>query len=190
VWLPPTNFFEEAKLFRKSAKRRHGTMTVHHEKFQVTGGATPAFYDVTERVKDIVSRSGVANGIVTVYSQHTTCSVMIQEESHDTLYDGRKYLLQDLLEVLAKVIPDCKREGAYLHPGPEHIKHAVGNLGEEAVWSLNTDAHLRSCLLGRSETIPIIDGKVELGEFGQVYFVDFDTVRERERNVHVQIVGE
>jgi thiamine phosphate synthase YjbQ (UPF0047 family) len=115
---------------------------------------------------------------------------MIQEESHDTIFDGTEFLLQDLLDVFQKIIPRCRREGEYLHPGPKHIEHAVKNLGELAVWSLNTDAHLRSCLMGRSETIPIIDGELELGEFGRVYFIDFDGVRERERRVRVQSVGE
>jgi len=42
----------------------------------------------------------------------------------------------------------------------------------------------------RSQSIPIIDGQMELGEFGRIYFADFDQVRARERNVRVQIVGE
>ena len=57
-------------------------------------------------------------------------------------------------------------------------------------WSLNTDAHLRSCLMGRSESIPLVDGELQLGEFGEIYFVDFDSVRQRERVMQVQIVGE
>jgi secondary thiamine-phosphate synthase enzyme len=145
--------------------------------------------DVTDRVEHIVCGSGVRDGIAVVYSQHTTCSVMIQEDSHDVTYDGTKYLLQDLLDVLEAVIPQCRREGQYLHPGPEHIDHAVNNLSESAVWSLNTDAHLRSCLLGRSESIPIADGHLQLGEFGRIYFVDLDGVRARERVVRVQVVG-
>jgi len=166
-------------------------MTVYHEAFKVTSDKyTPMFHDVTEKVKQAVGKSGVTNGIVTVYSQHTTCSIMIQEESHDTTYDGTKYILQDLLDLFEKIVPRCRREGQYLHPGPEHIEHATRNLGEEAVWSLNTDAHLRSCLMGRSETIPIVAGQVELGEFGEIYFVDFDSVRQRERTVRVQIMGE
>ena len=56
--------------------------------------------------------------------------------------------------------------------------------------SLNTDAHLRSVLIGRSESIPVIDGKLELGQFGYIYLADFDQTRERERTVIVQIVGE
>jgi secondary thiamine-phosphate synthase enzyme len=55
---------------------------------------------------------------------------------------------------------------------------------------LNTDAHLRSVIMGRSQSIPIIDGAMTLGEFGRIYFADFDQVRARERTVRVQIVGE
>jgi len=165
-------------------------MAVHHEFFSIQTEPKPSFYDVTDKVADIVAGSGIKNGIASVYSQHTTCSVIIQEESHDTTYDGTKFVLQDLLDVFEEIIPRCRREGQYLHPGPEHITHATENLGEDAVWSLNTDAHLRSCLIGRSETIPIVDGKLELGEFGQIYFIDFDGVRAMERVVRVQIVGE
>jgi secondary thiamine-phosphate synthase enzyme len=142
-------------------------MTVYQKSFQLQSkNHKPNFHDVTEKVKEIVSDSGIKNGIATIYSQHTTCSVIIQEESHDATLDGTKYLLQDLLDVFQKIIPRCRKGGEYLHPGPEHIKCAVEKLNEQAIWSLNTDAHLRSCILGRSETIPIIDEKLELGEFG------------------------
>ena len=166
-------------------------MTVVHKRFQVENDlAKPKFHDITKEVKEAVSASKVKNGIAVVYSQHTTCSVIIQEESHDTLYDGTKFILQDLLDVFENIVPRCRKEGQYLHPGNEHIDHATKNLGEEATWSLNTDAHLRSAIIGRSESIPIIEGELELGEFGEIYFVDFDSVRKRKRNVHLQIVGE
>ena len=166
-------------------------MSVFHYFFKVENDlAKPKFHDVTKKVKDLVSTSKIKNGIAVVYSQHTTCSVIVQEESHDTLLDGTKFILQDLLDTFEKIIPRTQKEGQYLHPGPEHIGHATKNLGEEATWSLNTDAHLRSVILGRSESFPIVDGKLELGEFGEIYFVDFDSVRKRERNVHLQIIGE
>ena len=164
-------------------------MAVYHKSFSVNTEAKPSFSDVTDKVEEIVADSGIGSGIVTVYSQHTTCSVMIQEEAHDTTYNGTKYILQDLLDVFQKIIPRCRKEGDYMHPGPEHIKDAVSRK-ELPVWSLNTDAHLRSCIMGRSEAIPLVDKKLELGEFGQIYFIDFDAVRARERTVRVQIVGE
>ena len=165
-------------------------MATHHETFTIQSDRRPTFHDVTGRVREIVKKSGIRNGIAVVYSQHTTCSVMIQEEAHDENYWGTKFILQDLLNVFEKIVPTCRTEGQYLHPGPKHIEHARKNLAEEAFWSLNTDAHLRSCLLGRSESIPLVDGALELGQFGVIYFVDFDQVRARERTVRVQIVGD
>jgi secondary thiamine-phosphate synthase enzyme len=166
-------------------------MIVHHESMKLVSDLhKPMFHDVTEKAEQTAKESKIRNGSITVYSQHTTCSVIIQEESHDELYDGTKYLLQDMLDVFEALAPMCRREGQYLHPGAEHIEHAVTNLKEEAVWSLNTEAHIRSCLLGRSETMPIVEGKIELGEFGQIYFVDFDAVRLRERTVRFQLIGE
>jgi secondary thiamine-phosphate synthase enzyme len=165
-------------------------MATHHESFTIQSDRRPTFHDVTNAVKEVVKRSGIRNGITVVYSQHTTCSVLIQEESHDENYWGTKLILQDLVDVLEKLVPTCRTEGQYLHPGPRHIAHATGNLKEEASWSLNTDAHLRSCLLGRSESIPLVDGELELGQFGVIYFADFDQVRARQRTVRVQIVGD
>jgi len=166
-------------------------MAVYHESFKVKNDRImPNFHDVTENTKSIVQESKINNGIVVVYSQHTTCSVLIQEEGQDTTFDGTKYINQDLLDIFEKIIPKCRKEGQYMHPGPEHIYVAINEFKESPSWSLNTEAHLRSCIVGRSESIPIINGKVEMGDFGRIYFVDFDCVRKRERTVHVQIVGE
>ncbi len=164
-------------------------MTVFSKKIEVQSQRIPTFHDVTAKVKEALAESGIKNGICVVYSPHTSCSVLIQEYCHDRNYWGTELLMQDLLDVFEKIIPTCRTEGQYLHPGPEHIKFAEGN-GELACWGLNTDAHLRSVILGRSESIPVIDSQLELGIFGYIYLVDFDQTRERQRNVCVQIVGE
>jgi secondary thiamine-phosphate synthase enzyme len=171
-----------------TAKERK--MVVRHESFTINTDPRPEFYDVTDRVKDIVARSGVKEGIAVVFSQHTTCSVIIQEDSYDTTYNGTKFLLQDLLDIFDKLIPPCKKEGQYLHPGPKCADHCANVIDEPLPFTLNTDAHLRSSIIGRSESIPIVDGKLQLGEFGQIYFADFDGTRARERIVRVQVVGE
>jgi len=164
-------------------------MTVFHDFFKIQSDRRPTFEDVTEQVGEIFEQSGIKNGILVVFSQHTTCSVLIQEASDDVNYWGTDLLMQDLVTVLENIIPTCRTEGQYLHPGPEHIVAAAGR-DELPSWSLNTDAHLRSVILGRSVTIPVEDGKMVLGEFGCIYFADFDQVRARERFVRVQIVGE
>ena len=91
---------------------------------------------------------------------------------------------------MSKIFPTCETEGQYLHPGPLHIEIAGRERDEEAFWSLNTDAHLRSVMLGRSVSVPIENGEAILGEFGRIYFADFDQVRARERTVRVTIVGD
>jgi secondary thiamine-phosphate synthase enzyme len=164
-------------------------MTVHHESFALAPQRAPSFRDVTAEVQSILDRSGIHQGILVVFSQHTTCSVLIQEASDDVNYWGTELLMQDLVTALAQITPKCQIEGQYNHPGPLHIKAGAGR-GEEPAWSLNTDAHLRSVLLGRSQSVPVVDGALTLGEFGRIYFADFDHSRTRERTVRVQIVGE
>ena len=163
---------------------------VYHEEFTVDSGFRVSFFDVTDRVREIVEKSGIKEGLVNVYSQHTSCSVFIQEDSEDVTYWNTPLVLQDMLNVLSKIIPTCEYEGQYLHPGPIHTQHAQEWRDEKTEWLLNTDAHLRSVLLGRSETIPLEAGEMVLGEFGRIYFTDMDQTRERTRRVRVQIVGE
>lgn len=101
------------------------------------------------------------------------------------------YLQQDLVNIMEKMIPQCLVEGQYMHPGPKHIDFAMNDAKEVGEWtSLNTDAHLRSVFFGRSETIVLVDGALDLGEFGYIYFVDWDQIRDRDRVIQVQIIGE
>lgn len=165
-------------------------MKVYRESFEVQStGIRPTFHTVTGKVQEIVEKSGVKDGICVVYSHHTTCSVMIQECSFDTTYTGLEYLQQDLWDVMEKIIPTCRVEGQYMHPGPKLTEFSKEH-GEDKPETLNTDGHLRSALLGRSETVVLADGKLDLGNFGHIYFVDFDQTRARTRQVQVQIIGE
>src|SRR6056297_2628083 len=164
-----------------TGRRMH--MSVVNEKFEMqSDGLHPTFHDVTERVKAIAEKSGIRNGTCVVYSHHTTCSVMTQECSHDKTYFGLEYLQQDLCNIMEGLVPTCRYEGQYMHPGKEHIDFAMSLGTEEGEWtSLNTEAHLRSVFFGRSETIVMVDGELQLGEFGYIYFIDWDQVRARKR---------
>jgi len=165
------------------------TVTINKIKLQ-SRDHMPSFHDITSEVKKIVVDSGIKNGLVTVYSHHTTCSVIVQENSHDLNYFGRENLQVDLIEIMEKLIPTCRTQGQYHHPGPKHIEFAISNPGELERDSLNTDAHLRSSFFGRSENIILEDGTLSLGDFGFIYFVDWDQVRERERIAEVLVMGE
>ena len=166
-------------------------MSVYHAEIKLQSrDHLPHFHNVTDQVREIVEKSEIKNGICVVYSHHTTCSVITQESSHDLNYYGREYMQADLIEIMEKLIPTCRSEKQYYHPGPKHIEFALSCPGEVASGSLNTDAHLRSCFFGRSETIVLTEGKLSLGEFGYIYFIDWDQVRERSRVCEVQIIGE
>ena len=165
-------------------------MTVFNKTFKVQSESRPTFDDVTDMVKEIAAESGIKNGSVLVYSAHTTCSVQIQEYSDGQTYWGTELIMQDLVDALSRIIPTCTAEGQYMHPCQKHVDDAARLRDELPSWSLNTDAHLRSVIMGRSVTIPLIDGDMILGEFGRIYFGDWDQIRARERTVIVQIQGE
>lgn len=163
---------------------------VYREQFQVmSNDKVVSFHDVTAQTREIVKRSGIKNGIVVVYSHHTTCSVITQECAFDMSMTGLETLQQDLVDVFEDIVPTCRREGQYLHPGPKALKFAEEH-NEDARGCHNTDAHLRSSIIGRNVTVVLIDGEMDLGEFGFIHFIDWDQTRARKRTVQVQIIGE
>lgn len=163
---------------------------VYREEFKVQSNhRVCTFHDVTAQTRDIAKRSKIQNGIVVVYSRHTTCSVITQECAFDMSMTGLETLQQDLVDVFERFVPTCSREGIYLHPGPKALKFADEH-GEDARGCHNTDAHLRSSIIGRSQTIVLIDGVPDLGDYGFIHFIDFDHTRARERTVQVMVMGE
>ena len=148
-----------------------------------------SFHDVTDRVKEIAARSGIKDGIVVVYSHHTTCSVITQECAFDMSMTGLETLQQDLVNCFEQWIPTCRYEGMYLHPGKKALDFAEEH-GEDNFGCHNTDAHLRSSVIGRHVTIVAVDGEMDLGEFGRIHFIDWDQTRGRTRTVQVMIIGE
>ena len=149
----------------------------------------PTFHNVTAAAKEALQRSGIQNGILSVYSHHTTCSVITQEAAFDLSMTGLETLQVDFIEAFSSFLPACRKEGMYLHPGPKALAFAAEH-GEDARGCHNTDAHLRSALVGRSENIAVVDGRLDLGEYGYIYFIDFDTTRARTRQVQLTFLGE
>jgi secondary thiamine-phosphate synthase enzyme len=164
-------------------------MRAHHGSFGIETPARQEFFDVTTQFKEFVAGTKARDGLAVAYSAHTSCCVVLQEESEDLTYYGTQLLLQDTLNVLARIAPPTRHEGQYLHPGPVHIRNAAERRDELPEWGLNTDGHIISSILGRSETVPLVDGALVLGEFGRVYFGDLDSVRARTRTVHFQVLG-
>ncbi len=152
-------------------------------------GWIPTFHDISKEINEIVETSGIKNGTVSIVSHHTTCSVMVQECSHDIDSFDLEYLQHDLLDIMRKMIPDFAEEHQYRHPGPIHAQYGryVNEPGDYS--SMNTDGHLRSVFFGRSETMTIKDGILDGGKFAHVYFIDWDHVLARHRQVNVTVMG-
>ncbi len=110
-----------------------------------------AFVDITARVQERVTASGVANGICTVFVPHTTAGVTINENADPDV-------LHDLLLALNHAVPE---QSAF--------RHAEGN----------STAHVKSSLMGSAQTILIRDGRLALGTWQGIYFAEFDGPRTR-----------
>lgn len=151
------------------------------------------FHDITEQVRQLLKESNLEEGICTVVSPHTTCSVIFEEKSYDMGFRGFDYLQMDLNNLLTGLIPKCENENQYYHPGPEHIRVGLedfgGSISPDAFTMLNTDAHLKSTLLGTSETFIVQQSELQIGLVGYIYFIDWDQNRERTRTCKVQFIG-
>lgn len=110
-----------------------------------------AFYDITEQVKEAIAKSGVQSGICVVYCPHTTAGVTINENADE-------WVAKDVTFALNKVFPRMAE-----------FRHDEGN----------SDGHVKSSIIGASETLIIEDGKPLLGVWQNVYFTEFDPPRNR-----------
>jgi secondary thiamine-phosphate synthase enzyme len=106
--------------------------------------------DITSQVSSVVRRSAINSGLVSVYAQGATAAVMIQENWDESVQT-------DVVSLLQKMIP----RGIWLHDRQDG----------------NGDAHLKSGLVGPSETIPIIDGELGLSRWQNIFFCEFDGPR-------------
>jgi secondary thiamine-phosphate synthase enzyme len=130
--------------------------------------------DITEDVAEAVRESGVRDGIVCVYSPHTTCCVRVNEFENG--------FLEDFATLLRRLVPS---ETYYAH---DDWGRRTENVCEEDMERGNGHAHCMSMLLGSAgEAIPVRDGELALGTWQRVLFLELD--RERDRRWLVQVVG-
>lgn len=159
-----------------------------------TQGKKTEYIEIREQVRAFVEESGIRDGIVNVQSAHTTCAVIFEEMVHDRDIKGDEFLQVDLNHGLAKVFPKQESDDYYYrYPGPVHQE--FGERMDPGVRAdmrtlLNAHSHLRASLLGASETFAVIDGVVQTGDWGYIYFVDFDDLRPRRRRCILTVMGE
>jgi len=126
--------------------------------FEVNSGQQTAMIDITAEVRQAVREQGIVRGLVVVFTPHTTAGVTINENAD-------RDVVRDLLMELNKIIPIA-----------DGYQHAEGN----------SAAHIKSSIIGCSETVPVEEGKLALGTWQGIYFCEFDGPRRR--RVHVQAV--
>ena len=131
----------------------------------------PEFIDITEHVEGFVRNSGVKAGIAVVFSHHTTAAIRVNE--------NEPLLLNDMEQYLERLAP---RNGNYHH---NDFTVRTVNMNEDEC--PNGHAHCQHLLLGTSETIPIIGGKIQLGRWQRIFMIELDHARQRE--VLVQVMG-
>ena len=118
--------------------------------------------DITAQVAEAVRRSGIEDGLVAVYVQGATAAVMIQENWDDSVQE-------DVVRFLRQIIP----QGIWLHDRQDG----------------NGDAHLKAGLVGPSETVPVIGGKLGLSRWQNIFLCEFDGPRP-ERRIVCTVLGD
>ena len=141
-------------------------MTVHTGLLRLETEGEGQIVDLTEGVLAVVRQSGVSAGVVTVFVTGSTAAVTTMEYEPGGV--------QDLRETLERLVPRARPGGDYAHN--------VLN-GDD-----NAHSHLRASLVGPSETVPLVGGRLVLGTWQQVVLIDFDD-RPRRREVHVHVAS-
>lgn len=134
-------------------------MKVFNDSFRFSTKGEIDFIDLSDTVQEAVGKAGVKNGIAHVFAPHAT-GILILTEYEPSLLDDIKTTLENLIP----------RKAGYEHPSNAH-------------------SHLRSIFLSPDKTLPIVDGRVVLGTWQSLVFVETD-VHPRQRTVIIQIIGE
>ena len=117
--------------------------------------------NITSNVNDIIRKHDITNGIVNISTKHTTSSIMINEDE-----EGLK---KDYAKFLEKIVPNDN----YLHDRIDN----------------NATSHLKAMLTTPTQTLPIIDGKISLGTWQSIFFVELDGPRSN-RTINIMIIGD
>jgi secondary thiamine-phosphate synthase enzyme len=139
-------------------------MQVHHEGLEVrTDGK--GLYEITDDVQSQIDNCGVRNGTVTVFVQHTSCSIVIMENADPTAR-------RDLEKFFDRLVPE----------GADYFTH-------DTEGSDDMPSHIRMVLTRTSETVPIVDGKMQLGTWQGIFLFEHRRAAHR-RKVLITAVGE
>jgi secondary thiamine-phosphate synthase enzyme len=139
-------------------------MHVHHDQLQVRSHGK-GLYEITHEVQSKTDKSGVRNGTVTVFVQHTSCSIVIMENADPTAQ-------RDLEKFFDRLVPE----------NADYFTH-------DAEGGDDMPSHIRMVLTRTSETVPVMDGKMQLGTWQGVFLFEHRRAPHR-RKVLITTIGE
>lgn len=145
-------------------------MKIHKEKINFETKSQTEFIDVTDQVEEILGRSGVREGQVLIYSEHTTMSVIINH------YEPM--LLQDFMRILYRTVPV---DGQYSHDMFE-LRRQSDSDGRS-----NGHSHCKALFIENSKVVPVERGKLVLGKRQSIIAIEFDGARKRD--LFIQVMG-
>ena len=148
------------------ATAKVGGLTIHGEIMVIETDQRIELVDLTNRVMEFVRRFNVREGMVSLWSMHTTCSLFINEFQTALLSDIRRFLEQMVA-----------RDAEWRHNDPDH-----SDCDRQ-----NADSHLRALLLGHSLTLQVSGGEVVLGQWQRILMAELDGPRAR--SLRIQIFG-
>ena len=154
------------KAVEEVASATAGGLTIHGETIVVQTEQRIELIDLTNRVMEFVRRFNIREGLVSLWSMHTTCSLFINE--------FQTALLSDIKRFLEQVVA---RDAEWMHNNPDHSDCD----------RMNADSHLRALLLGHNLTLQVSGGEVVLGQWQRVLMAELDGPRAR--SLRVQIFG-
>ncbi len=139
-------------------------MSICHDQIEIrTNGK--GLYEITDEVQSTIDKCGVQNGTATVFAQHTSCSVVIMENADPTAR-------RDLEEFFNRLVPE----------DADYFTHASEG-------SDDMPSHIRMVLTHTSETLPIVDAKMQLGMWQGIFLFEHRRASHR-REVFVTVIGE
>ena len=139
-------------------------MRIYHDQLEVRTHAK-GLYEITDEVQSKVESSGVQTGTVTVFVQHTSCSVVIMENADPTAR-------RDLEEFFDRLVPEDAAYFTHRSEGGDDMP-----------------SHIRMVLTRTSETVPIVDGKMQLGTWQGIFLFEHRRAAHR-RKVLINMIGE
>lgn len=145
-------------------------MQIDNKEFSIPTEKKLQVIDITDSVKELIKEKQINNGLAVISTKHTTTAIRINE--------NEPRLIDDIQRHLEELAPQNKQ---YLH---DDIDRRDCPKDEP----LNAHAHLKAMLMGASESLPIISGELNLGQWQKIFFVELDGPRARK--YVVTIIGE